>query len=120
MDESGIIIASSNPTYLQALKDHQWQSVFLQARSHWFSKDGFSESRQQQSIGAFVFGHGMYEKAFTPFIGFTGKAYCLEVDDNFFQCDKMSQYKKLDQLLSVTKQNHESSGRSDYRLPLLR
>ncbi|WP_198262982.1 DUF3025 domain-containing protein [sulfur-oxidizing endosymbiont of Gigantopelta aegis] len=118
LDESGIIIASSNPTYLQALKDHQWQSVFLQARSHWFSKDGFSESRQQQSIGAFVFGHGMYEKAFTPFIGFTGKAYCLEVDDNFFQCDKMSQYKKLDQLLSSDIKTNNSLADSSYLSPL--
>ncbi len=94
IDESGIIIASSVPSLLTALKNHQWQEVFVQSRELWFSSQ-----EKPAKIGAFVFGHGMYEKAFNPFIGFTGKAYCLLVDHTFYAQDKMTQYKILDQLL---------------------
>jgi hypothetical protein len=60
----------------------------------------------------------MYEKAFTPFIGFTGKAYCIAVDDDFFQGDKISQYKKLDQLLSQDIKTHNSLADSSDLSPL--
>lgn len=93
LDESGIIIVSSKVSLLNALKNHQWQDVFVHSRRLWFPEEG------QQQIAAFVFGHGMYEKAFKPFIGFTGKAYCLEVDKDFYRQDKMTQYSMLDQLL---------------------
>lgn len=103
IDESGIIIASSDASLLAALKNHQWQEVFVQSRELWLQdglQDGLPEgNKEKQKIGAFVFGHGMYEKAFKPFIGFTGKAYCLEVDKDFYQQDKMAQYRMLDQLL---------------------
>jgi len=102
LDESGIIVASSDTALLKALKYHQWQQVFVQSRELWFNKEGFDNENipgQKQQIGAFVFGHGMYEKAFKPFLGFTGKAYCLEVNNDFYQQDKMSQYRQLDQLL---------------------
>ncbi len=101
IDESGIIIVSSDISLLEFLKNHQWQEVFVQSRGLWFNR-GFEKGVEkgfQQQIGAFVFGHGMYEKAFKPFVGFTGKAYCLEVDKDFYQQDKMAQYRMLDQLL---------------------
>lgn len=113
IDESGIIIASSNTSLLEALKKHQWQEVFVQSREHWLEK--------KQNIGAFVFGHGMYEKAFNPFIGFTGKAYCIEVDNNFYQQDKMSQYRHLDQLLcdDIKQKNSLADSSSLSPLPIL-
>ena len=107
LDESGIIIASSDESLLKALKDHQWQSVFVQARSRWW-----------KDIGAFVFGHGMYEKAFKPFIGFTGKAYCLQVDEDFYRQDKRQQYLVLDQLLRDDIQNKKSLSDSSHLSPL--
>ncbi len=92
LDESGIIIASTDTQLLQSLKVHQWQQAFVKNRSFWLPGD-------QQNTGAFVFGHGIYEKAFKPFIGFTGKAYCLTVPDDFFSLSKIEQYKALDGLL---------------------
>ena len=89
LDESGVIIAYSNKQLKSALKQHQWQTLFVQSRELWW-----------QQIGAYIFGHGLYEKAFKPFIGFTGKAYCLQVDTYFFQQDKQQQYRLLDQYLS--------------------
>ena len=107
LDESGIIIASSDDTLIRALKEHQWQTVFVQARPRWW-----------QDIGAFVFGHGMYEKAFKPFIGFTGKAYCIQVDEDFYQHDKLKQYFILDQLLHDDIQNKQSLSDSSHLSPL--
>ena len=97
IDESGVIITSSNNQLLEALKNHQWQAAFVQSRALW-SQSSLPKSKTPQ-IGAFIFGHGMYEKAFKPFIGFTGKAYCIKVDKDFYQQDKMTQYAILDTLL---------------------
>lgn len=88
LDESGIIVASSNAGLIQALSEHQWKTVFLHRQSLWW-----------QEIGAYIFGHGLYEKAFNPFIGFTGKAYYLIVEEDFFQLGKTEQYRHLDTLL---------------------
>ncbi len=107
LDESGIIIASSQPKLLSALKAHQWHQLFVANRSLWWQK-----------IGAFVFGHGMYEKAFNPFIGFTGKAYCISVPDDFFKLDKLQQYQKLDLLLRENIKNNNSLSNSRYLSPL--
>ncbi len=114
LDESGIIIASTDTQLLQSLKNHQWQQAFVKNRSCWLLGD-------QQNTGAFVFGHGMYEKAFKPFIGFTGKAYCLTVPDDFFSLSKIEQYKALDVLLrdDIKKHNRLADSRSLSPLPIL-
>jgi hypothetical protein len=113
LDESGIIIVSHKKSVFTALYEHQWQSLFIHSRKDWFSP--------QQQIGAFVFGHGMYEKALNPFVGFTGKAYCLEVDENFFQQDKTTQYQCLDQLLcnDIKQKKSLNNSRSLSPLPIL-
>lgn len=107
LDESGIIVASSDKMLLKALKEHQWQTLFVHTRPRWW-----------QDIGAFVFGHGMYEKAFKPFVGFTGKAYCVQVDKDFYQQDKLSQYSILDELLCKDIQNRQSLSDSSHLSPL--
>jgi len=113
LDESGIIIASSQASLLSALKNHQWQDVFVLNRKLWQPK-----AEDEQQISAFVFGHGMYEKAFKPFIGFTGKAYCLEVTADFFLQDRMTQYKVLDQLLCNDIKKTNSLADSSHLSPL--
>ena len=123
IDESGIIIVSSDSSLLDFLKNHQWQEVFVQSRGLWFNR-GFEKGVEkgfQQQIGAFVFGHGMYEKAFKPFIGFTGKAYCLKVDNGFYRQDKMAQYHMLDQLLchDIKQKNALCDSSSLSPLPIL-
>ena len=116
LDESGIIITSSNRFLLRALKNHQWQEVFIQYREQWLQQE--QSPKGQQQIAAFVFGHGMYEKAFKPFIGFTGKAYCLEVDNDFYQQDKMTQYQLLDKILSDDIKQKQALSDSRYLSPL--
>jgi hypothetical protein len=97
LDESGIIIASSQQRLLEQLKDHQWREVFYQQRELW-----------NKNISAYIFGHGMYEKALNPFIGFTGKMYPLLVEEDFFHLDKVQQYKQLDIYLAEEINNTKS------------
>lgn len=107
LDESGIIIASTEPQLLSALREHQWHEVFVHNRHRW-----------HLDIDAFVFGHGMYEKAFNPFIGFTGKAFCIKVPDDFFKANKLEQYKKLDCLLRDDIKRGNTLADSRYLSPL--
>ena len=62
-DECGIIvIAEENVT--QLIKNHHWHDLFIKNRQHWL--DG--------TIKVITFGHAMYEKYLTPYIGMTAKA----------------------------------------------
>jgi len=89
LDESGVIVVSSETEVFNELKKHCWKDLFVQRRDQWW-----------HSIGSYVFGHGLYEKALNPFIGFTGKAYCLFVEKRFFKLGKLQQYQILDDLLA--------------------
>ncbi len=106
-DESGIVIASTDASLFKALKNHQWNKVFIHSRALW-----------GQQINAFVFGHGMYEKALKPFIGFTGKAYCIKVDADFFQYEKLAQYFFLDQRLANEIKCHQTLSCRETLTPL--
>lgn len=106
-DESGVVIASADTSLLKALKNHQWNKVFFHSRALW-----------GQQINAFVFGHGMYEKAYKPFIGFTGKAYCISVDADFFQYEKLAQYRLLDQRLADDIKYHHTLSKRETLTPL--
>jgi len=89
LDESGLIIVSSKQSLIDGLRSHRWIEVFYQQRELW-----------SKEIAAFIFGHGIYEKALLPFIGFTGKMYAIKVETDFFSQEKLQQYKQLDQILS--------------------
>ena len=107
LDESGVIIASSDAVFFEYLKTHQWHEVFVQQRQAWW-----------QSIGAFVFGHGLYEKALNPFIGFTAKAFCVLVTEDFFELDKIQQYQRLDSVLAEKIRENNSLADSRHLSPL--
>lgn len=88
-DECGIILAYSDEQQKQLLRNHQWQEMFWQRRSDWFS-----------SIQPFIFGHANYEMSLNRFIGLTGKAYFIKVNNEFFSLPLTEQYKFLDKQLS--------------------
>lgn len=110
LDESGIIVVSDKPELLEGLKSHQWLDVFYHQKELWHSR-----------ISAYIIGHGLYEKALSPFIGFTGKMYPLIVDKEFFQLDRLSQYQLLDNLLvkDIEKNNSLKNNQGLFPLPLL-
>lgn len=65
-DECGCIIVSSNQKLLTLIRNHQWSDLFLGHRS------AFSTN-----IQCYVFGHAMYEKALSPYIGMTCQAILI-------------------------------------------
>ncbi|CAM3990991.1 DUF3025 domain-containing protein [Pseudoalteromonas byunsanensis] len=87
-DECGVVLAMTNGTFAEQLKNHCWVDAFVAQRSGW-----------DKEIKAFIFGHANYEMLTQPFIGLTGKALCVEVDETFFELDLHSQYACLDTLL---------------------
>lgn len=65
-DECGVIIFCDSPELIKQLRDHQWEQLF------WHQRDAVLEHMR-----FIVFGHALYEKALTPYIGLTGKAVVL-------------------------------------------
>jgi len=67
-DESGVIVASTDPSLLELLRSFQWRTLFIERRSD-----------VMKSMRFHLVGHGLMEKALAPFIGITGKAILLPV-----------------------------------------
>ncbi len=73
-DECGVIIQAQE-TIHQLIKEHKWQELFIGHKNLWESGE----------IKITTFGHAMYEKYITPYIGMTAKALLLPNDD--VECD---------------------------------
>ncbi len=73
-DECGVIIQAQEDIH-QLIKDHQWYELFVTHKTLW--KNG--------EIKITTFGHAMYEKYITPYIGMTAKALFLPKDNS--DCD---------------------------------
>ena len=86
-DECGVIIVSSRPELLQLISDYDWSTLFISNREA-FDRD----------IKCFTFGHALYEKYLTPYIGMTAHGICLTVDPDFFSLDDEQQRNKIDDL----------------------
>ncbi|HEY9200538.1 MAG TPA: DUF3025 domain-containing protein [Gammaproteobacteria bacterium] len=67
-DECGAIIVASSEKPLQLIRNHQWQTLFIEQASLF-----------KQDIRCIVFGHAIFEKALAPYIGMT--CHCLMLAD---------------------------------------
>jgi hypothetical protein len=67
-DECGAVIVASSEKPLQLIRNHQWQSLFVEQASLF-----------EDDIRCIVFGHAMFEKALKPYIGMT--CHCLLLAD---------------------------------------
>lgn len=65
-DESGAIIISKRDDLLQMIRDHAWQELFVENRRA-FGSD----------IHCLLFGHALYEKALTPYVGMTAQSLLI-------------------------------------------
>lgn len=63
-DECGAVIVASSEKPLQLIRNHQWQALFVEQASLF-----------EEDIRCIVFGHAIFEKALTPYIGMT--CHCL-------------------------------------------
>jgi hypothetical protein len=89
LDESGVIVVSSDAELSLMLRDFQWQELFWRQRE-----------KVKASMGFYIFGHGLYEKALHPYIGMTGQGVVLSVEQAFFSWSLPQQLAHLDTLLA--------------------
>jgi hypothetical protein len=89
LDESGVIIACSDANLSDLLLDFKWTELFWQQRV-----------QVKHSMGFYLFGHGLYEKALHPYLGMTGQGLILPVAQAFFSCSPEQQRMHLDNQLA--------------------
>ena len=87
-DECGVVLAISDSNWKACLRDHQWKTAFITYREQW-----------GKTIAPFMFGHANYEMLTKPYIGLTGKALFVNVPDEIFCKDLVTQYQYLDKQL---------------------
>ena len=85
VDESGILVASCSDTLSGMLKGFEWKSLFVENRQ-----------RVAEEMRFYIFGHGLYEKALSPFVGLTGHALIFPVEKSFFGLPLDEQLQRLD------------------------
>ncbi|MDO8597266.1 MAG: DUF3025 domain-containing protein [Sulfuricaulis sp.] len=71
-DESGVIVACSEPELAGLLRGFEWKTLFWTQRAE-----------VRRAMRFLLFGHGIHEKALRPFKGLTAKALVLGVSREF-------------------------------------
>ncbi len=89
-DECGVVVSSSDPTLLAALRGHEWRALFFDARDAW-----------GRAIEVTVFGHATLDQMRAPFVGLCGKALLQRVPQDWFECPVAQRSQALDQWLSA-------------------
>lgn len=89
-DESGVIVACADSELAALLRSFRWKELFWQQRE-----------RIEHSMGFYLFGHGLYEKALDPYTGLAGQGLMLAVAPEFFAWPPAQQRAHLDILLTA-------------------
>ncbi len=110
LDESGVIVACADPELAALLSDFRWKELFWQRRAE-----------VRSSMGFYLFGHGLYEKALRPYVGMTAQGLLLPVEQTFFSWSQARQLAHLDELLAdyLSAAEHCRSTRELTPVPLL-
>jgi hypothetical protein len=110
LDESGVVVACADPELAALLCKFSWKELFWHRRAD-----------VQSSMGFYLFGHGLYEKALRPYIGMTGQGLLLPVEQAFFDWSPTQQLAHLDDLLAdyLAATEHCRSTRELTPVPLL-
>jgi hypothetical protein len=110
LDESGAIIACREPALAQLLREFRWKALFWEQRA-----------ALQNKLQCCVFGHNIYERAVTPYIGLTAKALIIPVTEEFFMQPRQAQNHYLDTQLAAGLNSGRwlDSTRHLYPFPLL-
>lgn len=84
-DEGGAIVVSDRPELLALIQRFQWHDLFWQRRSE-----------LAHHLACIGFGHALWEKGLTPYIGLTAHVLLLEVAPSFFTDSPEERYRLLD------------------------
>ncbi len=90
LDESGIIVVASDGSLLEAIRAFRWKEVFWTRRAELLC-----------NLRVYVFGHALYEKLISPYIGLTGHAVLLEVERHLIAAPLTAQLGVLDSMLAT-------------------
>jgi Protein of unknown function (DUF3025) len=83
-DECGAVVITSNKALLELIRNHQWKELFIE------HKDSF-----ENEIKCVIFGHAIFEKALTPYIGMT--CHCILIEDKkLLKAAQEADYTSLD------------------------
>lgn len=88
-DECGVIIACDDVGLLQCIRDFHWREFFWRQRH-----------RLARRLSCVVFGHALYEKALSPYVGMTGQALLVETPSTFQALPLAQRISRLDQGLT--------------------
>lgn len=84
-DESGVIVAASEPDLLEDIREFRWKRLFRERRD-----------RVSRAMRFYTFGHAILEKALRPYVGMTGHAVLLTVEADFLSAPLARQIETLD------------------------
>jgi hypothetical protein len=109
-DESGVIVVYTDNELAALLRNFEWKKLFWQRRE-----------QVRTSMGFYLFGHGLYEKALQPYVGMTGQGLLIAVEQEFFSWPPAQQLKYLDSQLAdyLAMAEHCRSTRDLSPVPLL-
>ncbi len=88
-DECGAIVVSSNQTLFELIRTHQWKTLF------WKNKEWL-----QKELQCLTFGHALYEKNISPYIGMTAQALLILVPDELLHVPNSQRLILIDQLVA--------------------
>ena len=88
-DEGGVIAAACDGELLRMVRTFRWKELF------WTHRE-----RLCAGMRFLVFGHALYEKVLSPFIGVTGRAILLETEPGLLSAPIASQVAALDARLA--------------------
>lgn len=89
-DEGGAVIVAGDGTLLQLIRDFRWKELFWQRRAELAAK-----------LDCVTFGHAMYEKALSPYLGMTANTVLIEADSVYFSLDRAGRLAWIDARLAT-------------------
>ena len=107
-DESGVLVLSSSGAVLEDIRAFAWKRVFWDERE-----------TLQKTTRFLVFGHGLYEKALSPYVGMSGHALLLKMPEDFEVLDESAVRVHADAVSAATLQADLMHPRDLSPLPLL-
>ena len=84
-DEGGAVILCSDESLLQLIRDFKWKDFFWMRRNELSSK-----------FKLVTFGHALYEKGLSSYVGMTANCILLQVDDEVLQYTNKQQLDHID------------------------
>ncbi|HEY0634668.1 MAG TPA: DUF3025 domain-containing protein [Gammaproteobacteria bacterium] len=93
-DEGGAVLAASDPSVLQLIREFRWKELFWRRRAELAEK-----------LHCITFGHALYEKGLTPYLGMTANTILLEVPPGYFSLPLNARLEQIDGTLAALLRN---------------